>query len=229
MSFMSNLAIITARGGSKRIPRKNVRDFCGRPILVYSIEAASQSGLFDEIMVSTDDAEIAAIARCYGAAVPFMRSSKTSNDYATTEEVLHEVLDEYGKRGKKFKWTCCIYPTAPFVTADKLRKAFQYLQEQRGDALTPVVKFSYPPQRCFVIKNGCLSYKWPEHKWTRSQDLEPLYHDVGQFYFWDTKKFLAGTVACNIPYKLGTMEVQDIDSPEDWELAELKYRRLYML
>src|SRR5437762_8016655 len=132
---MSTVAIITARGGSKRIPRKNLRPFLGRPIISYSIEAALQSGLFDEVMVSTDDEEIAAVARQFGAAVPFMRSAATSDDFSTTAQVLQEVVGEYARRGRTFECACCIYPTAPFVTAQKLRRAFVTLQETGAEVV----------------------------------------------------------------------------------------------
>ena len=144
---MSRLAIITARGGSKRIPKKNIREFCGKPILAYSIEAALASGLFDHVMVSTDDEEIAQIAEKYGAEVPFFRSEATSGDFATTNDVLAEVLAEYEKRGMHFDIACCIYPTAPFVTAQKLTNAVEQLEASDADTLIPVVSFSYPPQR----------------------------------------------------------------------------------
>lgn len=218
------VAIITARGGSKRIPRKNIKDFCGKPILAYSIEAARTSNLFDEVMVSTDDDEIAEVAERYGAKVPFRRSEAASDDYATTSDVLHEVIEEYKKRGRIFDWLCCIYPTAPFVVAEKLIKSFAYLQEKKADALTPVVKFSYPPQRCFVIDNGYLHYKWPEYSRTRSQDLEPYYHDVGQYYFMRVQPFMDGTSSPAIPFIVDEQEVQDIDTLNDWEIAEMKYR-----
>ena len=158
---MKSIAIITARGGSKRIPGKNIKPFLGKPIIAYSIEAALKSGLFDEVMVSTDSEEIADIARAYGANVPFMRSEATSNDYAGTGDVLREVLSEYEKRGQVFDRMCCIYPTAPFVTAEKLRAAAATFENSGADSLTPVVQFSYPPQRAFVIRDGCLLYTSP--------------------------------------------------------------------
>lgn len=223
---MTSVAIITARGGSKRIPRKNIKDFCGKPIMAYSIEAAKASGLFDEIMVSTDDGEIAEVARKYGANVPFMRSAATSDDYATTADVIREVLGEYEKRGKNFGWVCCIYPTAPFVTAKKLRDSFSYLRAKNANALVPVVRFSYPPQRCVVIANGLLQYKWPENVRARSQDLEPYYHDAGQYYFWKTEEFSEGMIENTVPFVLNDLEVQDIDNLEDWRLAEIKYRMM---
>ena len=166
-----SVAIITARGGSKRIPRKNVKEFCGKPIIVYSIEAALESGLFDEVMVSTEDEEIAGIAKAAGARVPFMRSGENAGDYASTDDVLLEVLEAYREQGREFDSFCCLYPTAPFVTAEKLRRAMQLLD--KADSVMPVVAFSFPPQRCMVLnEEGELRMKWPEHAKTRSQDLE---------------------------------------------------------
>ena len=219
----SNIAIITARGGSKRIPGKNIKDFCGKPIIAYSIEAALKSGLFDEAMVSTDRAEIADVARRYGAAVPFMRSEATANDYATTQDVLEEVIGSYRAQGRDFDWFCCIYPTAPFVTAEKLVKAYEKLRETGADSLMPVVQYSFPPQRAMVIRDGELVYQFPEFVTHRSQDLEPIYHDCGQFYFWKTQAFLSNASPWIIPFILPEEEVQDIDNLSDWRLAEIKY------
>lgn len=224
-----NLALITARGGSKRIPRKNIKEFCGKPILAYSIEAAARSNMFQEIMVSTDDPEIAEIAIKYGASVPFLRSAATSNDYASTDDVIMEVLNTYNSRGQHFDRFCCIYPTAPFVTGDRLREAMELLDS--AESVMPVVPFSYPPQRGLLIsETGCLKRQFPEYALTRSQDLPKIYHDCGQFYACRTDVFLKeGTtdVPGQIPLILTEMEVQDIDTPEDWEIAEIKYRRLY--
>lgn len=224
---MSNVAIITARGGSKRIPRKNIMNFCGKPIIAYSIEAALQSGCFDEVMVSTDDEEIAAIAREYGAKVPFMRSEKTSNDYATTVDVLMEVLTEYKNRGQEFEYLCCIYPTAPFVTGNKLKKAMDIMKETDSDSLVPIVQYGFPPQRCFVVNNGNVSYKWPEYMMTRSQDLEPFYHDCGQFYCMNSERFMATKKVYTdktYAFVCSELEVQDIDNMVDWQIAEMKYK-----
>lgn len=224
---MSVLCIITARGGSKRIPKKNIKEFCGQPIIAYSIKAALESKLFDEVMVSTDSEEIADIARKFGAAVPFMRSEKNSDDHATTDDVLLEVVADYRSNGKEFDYICCIYPTAPFVTAGKLRQAFEKMCSQKADAIIPVVKFSFPPQRCFIKKDQQILYKWPEYMVTRSQDLEPYYHDAGQFYFIKTSTFerVKSMVPVNtISLEMDEMEVQDIDSITDWKLAELKYQ-----
>lgn len=224
-----NLAIITARGGSKRIPKKNRREFCGKPILFYSIEAAVQSGAFEEVMVSTDEDEIARLARRAGAKVPFMRSEATSGDYATTDEVIYEVLQEYEKRGKHFEAFCCIYPTAPFLTAGRLKEAMELLNQ--ADSVMPVVPFSYPPQRGLIIDHrGYVLRKYPQYASARSQDLEKMYHDCGQFYACRTTSFLEAKttdVERLVPLYLTEMEVQDIDTLEDWEMAELKYRRLH--
>lgn len=221
------LAIITARGGSKRIPKKNIKEFCGKPILAYSIEAALASGIFDEVMVSTDSEEIAGIAKQYGAKVPFLRSEKTSGDYATTAEVLLEVVEEYEKRGEHFDYMSCIYPTAPFITAEKLKTAFELLKQKNATLVMPVVPFSYPPQRGYILKEETLEMKWKENLNARSQDLETVYHDCGQFYFYHIKKFREknGQVSEGIvPVILDDLEVQDIDNETDWKLAEMKYQ-----
>lgn len=221
------LAIITARGGSKRIPRKNIKEFCGKPIIQYSIEAALESKIFDEVMVSTEDEEIKKIAEKCGAKVPFMRSERTSGDMAMTHEVILEVLEEYKKLGKMFEYVCCIYPTAPFITPMKLQESLCKLKETNADTVLPVVAFSFPPQRCFVIRDGKAEFKWPENRLVRSQDLEKWYHDSGQYYFMRTKRFLETQnliMENTVPVIVDEMEVQDIDNYEDWELAELKYK-----
>lgn len=220
------LAIITARGGSKRIPRKNIKEFCGKPIIAYSIEAALEADVFDEVMVSTDDEEIAEIAKHYGAKVPFMRSSDTANDYATTADVILEVLNEYENNDKQFELVCCIYPTAPFVTSKKLCQALELLQ---GDVQTvmPVTEFSFPPLRGMHIIDGGLEYAYPEFALKRSQDLEKMYHDCGQFYalkvadFLQEKKLVMSHTKAIV---VAESEVQDIDTLEDWKIAEMKYQ-----
>ncbi len=219
------IAIITARGGSKRIPKKNIKVFCGKPIIAYSIEAAISSELFDEVMVSTDSEEIAGIAKKYGASVPFMRSAETSNDYATTNDVLIEVFNEYKKRGQEFDIAVCIYPTAPFVTADKLKRAIDMVEKDGADAVTPVVQFSFPPQRAFIIRDNALEYQYPENASARSQDLEPIYHDCGQFYVMKPKNVMDGIIIKKTtPIVMPESEVQDIDTVEDWKIAEMKYQ-----
>lgn len=224
-----NLAIITARGGSKRIPRKNIKEFCGKPILHYSIQAALDAGIFDEVMVSTDDEEIAEIAKAAGARVPFFRSEQTANDFASTDDVIMEVLSEYQKRGEVFDAFCCIYPTAPFLNGQRLKEAMALLDT--ADSVMPIVPFSYPPQRGLIInEKGLVARQFPEYATARSQDLPKIYHDCGQFYACRTKPFLeAGTTDVEnlVPLILSEMEVQDIDTLEDWEIAEIKYRRLF--
>lgn len=224
---MKTIAIITARGGSKRIPKKNIKEFCGKPIITYSIEAALKAGCFDTVMVSTDSEEIAEIAKSYGAEVPFLRSEATSNDFATTADVLNEVIEQYSSKGEQFDLMCCIYPTAPFVTAEKLNKAINTLVENNADSLMPVVAFSFPPQRGNVIRNGKLEYQYPEYSQMRSQDLEEVYHDCGQFYickvnaFKESGKLVTGNA---VPLIMPEEEVQDIDNLTDWVLAEVKYK-----
>ena len=227
---MKRIAIITARGGSKRIPRKNIKEFCGKPIIAYSIEAALNSGAFDEVMVSTDSEEIAEIAQRYGASVPFMRSEATSNDFATTSDVLLEVFDRYEEMGKPVSYACCIYPTAPFITSERLKEAMDKLVDEAADTVMPVVAFSFPPQRGMAIREGALELVMPEHIITRSQDLEQIYHDAGQFYalnvdhFRQSKNVFRGKV---LPVVISELEVQDIDNETDWKLAEMKYTLLH--
>lgn len=225
---MKNICIIPARGGSKRIPRKNIKDFLGKPIIAYSIEAALKSGLFDEVMVSTDDEEIAAIARQYGASVPFMRSAENANDYATTADVLLEVLANYREKGIEFENLCCLYATAPFVKAERLCECYNLIHGDIDSAFT-VVEYSYPIQRSLVKDGQLICMAYPEYKNSRSQDLQKHYHDAGQFYFSTVKnlienKFLWG--AHTAPLVLSELEVQDLDTMTDWQLAEMKYNLL---
>lgn len=226
---MRNLAIITARGGSKRIPRKNIRNFCGKPILCYSIEAAKEAAIFDEIMVSTDDEEIAAVAAKAGASVPFFRSAENAGDYASTDDVIMEVLKAYMDTGRHFDAFCCIYPTAPFLSSKRLQSAMSLLSE--ADSVMPVVPFSYPPKRGLIInQKGFVEREFPQYATTRSQDLPKIYHDCGQFYACRTDAFLkAGTTDVErlLPLVLSELEVQDIDTLEDWTLAEMKYQLLH--
>lgn len=223
---MNNIAIITARGGSKRIPKKNIREFCGRPIIEYSIRAALESKLFDEVMVSTDSEEIAKISRQCGASVPFFRSEENSNDYAITADVINEVINEYEKLGKRFDTLCCIYPTAPFVTAKKLLAAYNEMKKSNADSAMTVVRYGFPPQRAVVIRNGKIEFQYPEYYKTRSQDLEPIYHDCGQFYFCNVdafKKYNTMITPNCVPFVVSEEEVQDIDNISDWNIAEMKY------
>jgi len=223
---MANLCIIPARGGSKRIPGKNIKDFFGKPIISYSINAAFEASIFDEIMVSTDNDEIAGIAKEYGAKVPFMRSKTNSNDFASTFEVIREVLDNYLEQGKKFDIVCCIYPCAPLITSDILKASLAKLTNEY-EAVIPIIPFSFPIQQAYRLEGKNISYMNPEFEKVRSQDLEKAYHDPGQFYFIKTEASLNEKTL--IPKRttfieLNEMEVQDIDNEMDWKLAELKYQ-----
>lgn len=225
---MDGLCIITARGGSKRIPHKNIKEFCGKPIIAYSIEAALKSGLFDEVMVSTDDEKIANVSRQFGAAVPFMRSERTSNDFATTADVLEEVLNEYEARGNAPEWFCCLYPTAPFVTPEELAGAAGMLEDSSVPSVVAVTGFDFPPQRAFLLgEDGELSWERSEFALARSQDLPPTAHDCGRFYLarvpdWRVEHSFV-MPGCR-GYSIDPSLVQDIDTPSDWKVAEMKYR-----
>lgn len=228
---MARLAIIPARGGSKRIPGKNIRKFLGKPIISYSIEAALKSGLFQEVMVSTDSEEIAKVALEYGAKVPFFRRAENADDLATTVDVLNEVLGNYADNGREFDQSCCIYPTAPFVTPELLSEAKQLLEQEKRHCVFPVIPFSYPVQRALVFDHaGRIKMNSPEFLNFRSQDLSPFYHDAGQFYFFDTPTFIkigklwtdnTGAII------IDELRAQDIDTETDWRLAELKFEMIY--
>jgi pseudaminic acid cytidylyltransferase len=223
---MSNIAIIPARSGSKRIPRKNIKLFCGKPIVAYSIEVAIQSNLFDEIMVSTDDEEIAIVAQGYGAKVPFFRSEKNSDDFATTIDVIKEVIESYKKRGDTFKYGCCIYPTAPFISNSLVNEAFRKLFNNKFDSLFPVLKYSYPIWRSLKMENEKISMWWPENLNKRSQDLPASYHDAGQFYWFNVERTIqSGSLLSNNTGAIivDELHVHDIDTQQDWETAEFKY------
>ena len=227
---MHNLAIIPARGGSKRIPRKNIKLFLGKPIIAYSIEVALNSGLFNQVMVSTDDFEIASISKQFGAVVPFMRSEKTSSDFATTFEVLEEVITSYQEIGVQFDNVCCIYPCAPLIIKQKLVESYNLLLEEQFDSVFPIIRFGYPIQRALKL-NGKrkISFFFPEFSITRSQDLDPLFHDAGQFYWINLKKFIQNGVIVTENsgcIEITEMEGQDIDNDIDWKLAELKFEIL---
>lgn len=226
---MSSLCIIPARGGSKRIPRKNIKDFLGRPIITYSIGTALKSNLFDEIIVSTDDPEIASIALKYGAKVPFLRSEKNSDDYATTFDVIEEVVNMYKSIGKEFTTICCIYPCAPFVTVNHIKDASIKLVAQKLDTVFPIIEYGHPIQRSLRMNQDKVVMANPENKLKRSQDFESYYHDSGQFYFCNTinllqKKTLMTDNSSSII--ISELEAQDIDTLTDWRIAEFKYKLL---
>lgn len=223
---MSNLCIIPARGGSKRIPRKNIKYFLGKPIIAYSIQAALDSLLFDEVMVSTDDSEIAKIAVKYGAKVPFKRSDKNSDDFATTFDVIEEVIISYKNEGREFDNVCCLYACAPFVTKELILESFQKLKSNNFDTVFPVIPYSFPIQRALIEKNGKIFMIKENNLQSRTQDLEKTYHDVGQFYCCKidrimlNKKILTNNTGGIFVTEL---DAQDIDNHIDWKLAELKY------
>lgn len=219
---MKNLAIIPARGGSKRIPRKNIRDFLGKPIIAYSIEAALKSELFDEVMVSTDDEEIAEIAKKYGAKVPFFRSEENADDFSTLSDVIEEVKKEYNTKKLVFDNIACILATAPLIQITDIEKALKLLDNKGFSSVRPIVQFAYPIQRAQRLNGESVEFMYPENYKTRSQDLEPTYHDSGMFYWIKGDKKLSDTNKGAII--LPEIQVQDIDSEIEWKLAELKYK-----
>ena len=226
---MSNICVIPARGGSKRIPKKNIKSFLGKPIIAYSIEAAIQSKLFTEIMVSTDCQKTAEIALEYGAKVPFLRSKGNSNDFATTYDLIKEVIDEYKKEEVNFENICCIYACAPFVTANNLKHAYQELINKQVDTIFPIIEYSFPIQRAVKIHNEKIELFNIDHLNTRSQDLEKSYHDAGQFYWMKSENILkkGRIITDNCGSIIITeLEGQDIDTEIDWKLAELKFKLL---
>tara|TARA_B110000093_G_C12938745_1_gene397059 strand:+ start:959 stop:1663 length:705 start_codon:yes stop_codon:yes gene_type:complete len=224
---MANLAIIPARSGSKRIPRKNIKHFLGRPIISYSIEAAIKSNLFDEVMVSTNDEEIAEIAKVYGAKVPFLRTRKNADDFAVLADVIEEVVENYKKKSINFDNICCILATAPFITSNKIIEAHTKLLKNSFDSVFPVLEFSFPIQRSLKFNQNKVSMVWEEYLNSRSQDLEPRYHDSGQFYwiktpvFLNEKKLLTTNSGAIV---ISELEAQDIDTETDWKLAEIKFK-----
>lgn len=223
---MTKICIIPARGGSKRIPKKNIKIFYGKPIIAYAIENALRSNLFDEVMVSTDDTEIKSLALTYGAKVPFIRTDENANDFATTFDVLAEVLNAYSNLGRTFTDLCCMYPCTPLLNSTHLQKSYELLNKETNQAVIPIVPFSFPIQRAFKINATHLTYFYPEFEKSRSQDLEKAYHDAGQFY-WIKVNALLHYKSLLVPkttyFELDEFSVQDIDSLSDWSMAELKY------
>ena len=227
---MNNLAIIPARGGSKRIPRKNIKDFLGKPIIAYSIEAALKSNLFDEVMVSTDDQEIAQVALKYGAKVPFLRSSENANDNATIYDAIKEVMAYYSKQGCTSNIISCIFATAPFINEKILKQGFNKVIKQGFDSAFTIQKFNYPIFRALQKnENGNLEMFWNEYLNTRSQDLPDAFHDAGQFYIAKTSALLSEKTFFtknSVGIELSTEEALDIDTEEDWRFAEILYKTL---
>ncbi|MDZ7771585.1 MAG: pseudaminic acid cytidylyltransferase [Balneolaceae bacterium] len=226
---MNRIAVIPARGGSKRIPRKNIREFCGRPLIGWSIEAALDSGLFDRIIVSTDDEEIAEVARSEGAEVPFMRPDRLADDYTGTGPVIRHAVEWVLEHGERPDYICTIYATAPFVRAEDLKEGLAKLREaDDAHKSFSVTSFPFPIQRAIRITGeGRVEMFQPEHEKTRSQDLEEAYHDAGQFY-WSTLEGVLEDVPtfshASVPVILPRHRVQDIDTPEDWKSAERLFR-----
>ncbi|MBP7392377.1 MAG: pseudaminic acid cytidylyltransferase [Zoogloea sp.] len=222
------VAIIPARGGSKRIPRKNVRLFAGKPIIAHSIGAALDSGCFDRVIVSTDDAEIAAVAREWGAETPFVRPPELADDHTGTNAVVKHAINWLAEQGTPATYACCIYATAPFVQARYLQEGLARLLERRRGYAFSVTSFPFPIQRAIRINaEGAVEAIWPENIFRRSQDLEEAFHDAGQFYWGSTDAYLTDEVVfspASVPIVLPRHLVQDIDTFEDWRRAELMFR-----
>lgn len=224
------LAIIPARGGSKRIPRKNIKPFCGKPMIAWSIEAALQSGCFDKIVVSTDDVEIAEVARQRGATVPFMRPAELSDDHTGTIPVIRHAIDWFNHQGQTVEQACCLYATAPFVKAKDLCRGLDLLQGNDCDYAFSVTSYAFPIQRAIRLNSeGRVAMFSPEHFLTRSQDLEEAFHDAGQFYWGRAEAWLQGKMIFSpdsLPVLLPRHHVQDIDTAEDWVRAEWLFKAM---
>lgn len=224
---MKTIAIIPARGGSKRIPKKNIKDFFGKPMIKYAIDACLESGIFDEVMVSTDNEEIANIALQCGAKVPFRRSEKTSDDHATTFDVVDEVIHRYKNNEINYDILACVYPCVPFLKSSTLKNAYMLMTEKKIDALMPVCKYPVPIEWAMKIENSILLPYDRDAQNIRSQDIEEKYFDCGMFYFckvekiYENNSLLPNNLA---PYIIDHAEVQDIDTADDWKIAELKYK-----
>jgi pseudaminic acid cytidylyltransferase len=224
-------AIIPARGGSKRIPGKNIKSFFGKPVIAWSIEAAKTSGLFDRIVVSTDSPEIATVARKYGAETPFTRPVELSDDFTPTAPVLRHAIEWLNANGPAVTRLCCIYATAPFVRPGDLQEGLRILDAHRATSAFSVTTFPFPIQRALrLTEEGWMAMLWPEYKLTRSNDLPETYHDAGQFYWLDAGLFLIGGCLYaedSRPVILPRYRVQDLDTPEDWERAEHMFAVLH--
>ncbi|MFW0886808.1 UNVERIFIED_CONTAM: pseudaminic acid cytidylyltransferase [Pseudomonas sp. JL1] len=222
------LAVIPARGGSKRIPRKNIKVFCGKPMIAWSIGAALQSGCFDKVIVSTDDQEIAEVARQYGASVPFMRPAELSDDYTGTIPVMQQAIEWCRADGFDARQVCCLYATAPFISPEDLRRGLDILEQTGSQYAFSVTSYAFPIQRAIrLTEAGRVEMFSPEHFNTRSQDLEESYHDAGQFYWGQASAWLEGKMIFSPESSavlLPRHRVQDIDTPEDWVRAEWLYK-----
>ena len=225
MKTSSRICIIPARGGSKRIPRKNIRPFAGKPIIAHPIQAALDSGCFDEVMVSTDDEEIAAVARSHGAQVPFLRSPRNSDDHSGTLEVVNEVIEGYQRTQQRaFEYGCCLFATAALVTPERLRQGWDIISSQPDlNYVLALIPFGFPIQRAVYMQDGRVHMFHPEHYRTRCQDLPQSFKDAGQWYWFRSDRIgLMQPVLGPASGALSEMEAQDIDNEEDWRLAELK-------
>ncbi|WHS61995.1 pseudaminic acid cytidylyltransferase [Pseudomonas sp. G2-4] len=224
------LAVIPARGGSKRIPRKNIKPFCGKPMIVWSIETALRSGCFDQVIVSTDDAEIADVARQYGASVPFMRPAELSDDYTGTLPVIRHVIEWFNAQEQAIEQVCCLYATAPFVQVEDIQRGLQILEETDSDYAFSVTSYAFPIQRAIrLTEEGQVEMFSPEYFNTRSQDLEEAFHDAGQFYWGRASAWLQGKMIFkpgSAPVLLPRHRVQDIDTLEDWVRAEWLFKAM---
>ena len=224
------LAIIPARGGSKRIPRKNIKLFCAKPMIAWSIEAALQSGCFDQVIVSTDDQEIAEVARQYGATVPFMRPAELSDDHTGTVPVIQHAIEWVNAQGQPVEQACCLYATAPFVSAEDINRGLDILNATQSDYAFSVTSYAFPIQRAIRLNGeGRVQMFNPEHFNTRSQDLEEAFHDAGQFYWGTADAWLQGRMIFgtgSVPVPLPRHRVQDIDTPEDWVRAEWLFKAM---
>lgn len=227
---MSNICIIPARGGSKRIPRKNIKNFYGRPIIAYAIKVAIDSKIFDDVIVSTDDEEIKKIAINHGASVPFMRSKKNSNDQASTFDVLKEVIEWLESCDHKISLICCLYPCSPLLKSNDLLKAYNAFKKNKVDSLIPIINYSHPIHRALSLDNNKnLSMLDKKSYLIRTQDFQEVFYDAGQFYFYKTdliKNFNSPFESSVMGYKLNPLYAQDIDNELDWKIAELKYKIL---
>ncbi|MBT7951836.1 MAG: pseudaminic acid cytidylyltransferase [Gammaproteobacteria bacterium] len=220
------IAIIPARGGSKRIPRKNIKEFCGKPMIAYAISASKASGLFDHIVVSTDDEEIAQIAKTLGAEIPFVRPAELANDYTTTVPVVVHAINACLNLGWTFNRVCCIYPGVPFIQVEDLKGALVRMNNNEADYCFPVTDYPSAIQRAFkLLSNGRVQPFYPEFEFTRTQELEPAYYDAGQFYWGKTEAWLTSSKihSCGLGYSIPNWRVVDIDTPEDWHRAEILF------
>lgn len=230
MKKLEAIAIIPARKGSKRILDKNIKMFCGQPIIKYSIDAALASGCFEDVIVSTDSPKIANLSKEFGASVPFMRSKKNSSDIAPIADAIIEVIEKLRKKGIVFRYFCCIYATVPTISVKRIVDAFKLIKEKDADSVIPITEFDFPIERALDIKEGYIKMIWPENEMKRSQDFPKYYHDAARFVWVKRESFLKQKrfyMKKSIPLILRRSIVQDIDTQEDWKIAEIKFKALH--